>query len=165
MPRRGRGQPPQAASGQTYGERQQRERAQEVQPVPDDQQRFARALQAAQQMESGDGGALRRPSERPDEPITAGLGIGAGPGPEAVPGVETPTRDRDPSVVHFASHLPMLEMLASRPGSSTTMRNLVRRLRSMVPADFDFSETMTQPATDDDVGAALAGGLDPDEVA
>lgn len=163
MPRRRQGQPPQAPRGQTYGERQQRIESQQAQPIPDDRQRFTQALEAAQQMGgSGGGGALRRPSDRPDEPITAGLSSGPGPGPEAVQQPQT-GRERDPTVVNFASHLPMLEMLASRPGSSVTLRNLVRRLRSMVPADFDFSEAMQQEARVDP--DEPSGGLDPDEVA
>src|SRR5205823_1455053 len=33
----------------------------------------------------GGAGDLHRPTERPDEPVTAGAPIGAGPGPEAIP--------------------------------------------------------------------------------
>lgn len=48
-------------------------------PSPED--RYQRALTAAQQMQ-GQFGMLTRPSDRPDEPITAGLAVGPGPGPE-----------------------------------------------------------------------------------
>ena len=49
--------------------------------APDD--RFARAMAAAQQLQ-GTTGALRQPTMRPNEPITAGLLTGPGPGPEAL---------------------------------------------------------------------------------
>lgn len=44
--------------------------------------RMARALMAAQSMRSGPG--LYAPTQRPSEPITTGLAMGAGAGPEAL---------------------------------------------------------------------------------
>lgn len=70
---------------------------------------------------------LDAPSERPGEPVTAGLPVGPGPGPEALGmgGVE-PERDR------LASYLPTLELLASQPGSSAALRQMVRMIRGAV---------------------------------
>lgn len=58
--------------------------AQQQQPeVASPDERFARALAAAQQLQ-GTTGALRQPTMRPNEPLTAGLTTGPGPGPEAL---------------------------------------------------------------------------------
>lgn len=62
-------------TGQTYGEatrQRQSQRAMRPGPSPTDEV---------------DLGPLTRPTEAPDEPITAGLPVGPGPGPEAVPAV------------------------------------------------------------------------------
>jgi hypothetical protein len=59
-------------TGQTYGTRAQQERAQDVVPTgppPTDVVPFG------------------APSQRPTEPVTAGLPMGAGPGPEAIQSV------------------------------------------------------------------------------
>ncbi len=50
-------------------------------PSPDDQ--YRQALAAAQQMQGGPG-LLGQPTNRPTEPVTAGLPRGPGPGPEAL---------------------------------------------------------------------------------
>lgn len=62
-------QPIKAASGQGYGERKAQEDAQKQIPLP------------------GSLGDFHRPTERPDEPLTAGMAGGAGPGPEALTAV------------------------------------------------------------------------------
>ncbi len=59
-------------TGQTYGQRAQQERAQQMVPTG---------------ASPTDIVPLGAPSERPSEPVTAGLPMGAGPGPEAVTGV------------------------------------------------------------------------------
>lgn len=64
-------QPAKAAPNQQYGERKRQMDAQRSMPLPG-QRPFA------------------RPSERPDEPITAGLPVGAGPGPEALAPIVAP---------------------------------------------------------------------------
>lgn len=81
-------QPVRAASGQQYGKRQQQEQAQRAIPLP--QQQVPRldlnaVLQSAQNAPAP-AGLLAGPSDSPDEPVTAGLPFGAGPGPEALGG-------------------------------------------------------------------------------
>ena len=71
---------------------------------------------------------LDAPSARPNEPITAGLPVGGGPGPEAVGLLAANT---DTGAKDLAQYLPMLEFMASRPGASAQTRNFVRRLRAM----------------------------------
>jgi len=73
-------------TGQTYGEGAAQERAQQMVPpgAPPTAVQGQQAGVAAGRRgpRPGDGGALTRPSERPDEPITAGADFG--PGPNAI---------------------------------------------------------------------------------
>lgn len=78
-------QAPAVPTGLPYGEAQASEQAQQQAPVAGDP--FAGILAAAQQAEFQPVG-LNAPTERPDEPITAGLSRGPGPGPEALGGVK-----------------------------------------------------------------------------
>lgn len=66
-------QPVRAQTGQTYGDRQAQEQAQQQVPLPD----FAATLQSLP--------ALTAPTSRPAEPLTAGLPFGPGPGPRPQP--------------------------------------------------------------------------------
>lgn len=86
------------------------------------------ALAAAGAAEGAPGGLLTGPSRRPNEPLTAGLPTGEGPGPEALAATQA-----DPDLVAMAPLLPMLELLASGPTGTVQTRNLVRRLRAVVP--------------------------------
>ena len=68
--------PIQTAKGQTYGEAQRQTEAQRAMPIaaaPTDQAAMV------QRPIPGTLGALSRPTERPDEPITAGADFGSGP--------------------------------------------------------------------------------------
>lgn len=76
-------QPVQAPTGLPYGQNQALEQAQAAAPLPQAQDPFEGALQAAQQMEFSPV-PLNAPSSRPFEPVTSGLVSGAGPGPEAL---------------------------------------------------------------------------------
>lgn len=64
-----------AAAGQTYGERGVQEAAQQAIPLP------APVV------------PLSAPTQRPNEPVTAGLPIGPGPGPEALAPMGAPPAD------------------------------------------------------------------------
>ena len=83
-------QPAQAVKNQTYGERGKQLEAQKVVPLPTAQARPVGPItQQAQQTQQLGMGAppsipLNAPTGRPNEPITAGLPTGAGPGPEAL---------------------------------------------------------------------------------
>lgn len=92
-------QPTRTPTGGTYGSGVAAERAQRAAPLPQAQppnaaggqpvmapnprDRFAEALQAAKDMPFEDVPISAR-SERPMEPVTAGLPIGPGPGPEVL---------------------------------------------------------------------------------
>ena len=72
---------------------------------------------------------LGAPSERPDEPITAGAPVGPGPGPEVLglPSSDIPLKDAQ----KLAKFLPMIERQASHPQAGEQMRVLARYLRSV----------------------------------
>jgi len=72
---------------------------------------------------------LYAPSERSDEPITAGIAMGEGPGPEAL-GMNQPSVDTDADRQRMLSYLPALETIAQSPSSSQSFRNYVRLLRA-----------------------------------
>ncbi len=121
MPRKGRGgkrtgtpgtsypnrtdlaQPKTAAPGQEYGQAAAQLRAQTVAPlpkqapVPTSGQAAPPAVPApaggAPTTPPGGLGGLADPSARPNEPLTAGLASGPGPGPEALGGVVAPPED------------------------------------------------------------------------
>jgi len=67
-------------------------------------------------------------SQRPDEPITTGIPMGAGAGPEVL-GINNnldTQEDRD----RMISYLPALEVMAASHNSSQAFRNYVRMLRA-----------------------------------
>lgn len=72
-------QPIRVASGQEYGARQAQVAAQKAVPLP------APPVPASPPAPApGSFGAFNRPTEFPDEPLTAGLPVGPGAGPEAI---------------------------------------------------------------------------------
>jgi hypothetical protein len=81
---------------------------------------------------AGSLGAFNRPSDRPEEPITAGLSTGPGPGPDAL-GLGPQGKPEDVDMRDMAIYLPTLEMLASQPGASMATKTFVRRLRGQLP--------------------------------
>jgi hypothetical protein len=62
---------------------------------------FSEALQQAEMLR-GRAGLFRAPSARPDEPLTAGLPVGPGPGPEALMGSQG---SRQLNFLHMLSRL------------------------------------------------------------
>ena len=71
---------------------------------------------------------LYAPTERPNEPITTGIPMGDGAGPEVL-GINNnldTQEDRD----RMLSYLPALEVVAASPTSSQAFRNYVRQLRA-----------------------------------
>ena len=86
-----RAKKPQVAPGETYGKGQELEQLAASAPAAGPSQMDPAMLQelanaGARQMDPGPpGGLLPQPSARPNEPITAGMPMGAGPGPEAIP--------------------------------------------------------------------------------
>lgn len=65
------------------------------------------------------------PSERPDEPVTAGSPLGPGPGPEPM---DIPGQDAK----RLAKYLPAIMEQASRPDSGEQIKLLAQYLRGVV---------------------------------
>jgi hypothetical protein len=95
-------QPIEAVEGQGYGQGVQQTQMQRSMPTPDNTAVSAPAARTAPAAPTaggastfedliaaaqgvGPGGLLREPSQRPQEPVTAGLPIGPGPGPDVLP--------------------------------------------------------------------------------
>ena len=72
--------------------------------------------------------SITAPTERPEEPVTTGITMGPGAGPEALtlPGAGDTSEDMQ----RLISYLPALEVAASSPNSSQAFRNYVRVLRA-----------------------------------
>jgi len=154
-------QAPQSYTGGEYGSRKASLEAQQAAPLPDRSTEamlsaagggdsppaaagadpLSQFVAAAQQVQPpGEGGLLGGPSTRPDEPLTAGLSTGPGPGPEVLPLL--PDQGPDPSVILWARMLPALGVLASRPDSSPQVRQFYRRIRSQLPPEY-YDRTAT----------------------
>lgn len=71
---------------------------------------------------------LFAPTQRPDEPITTGVPIGPGAGPEVL-GINN-NLDTQEDKDRMISYLPALEVVAASPNSSQAFRNYVRMLRA-----------------------------------
>lgn len=70
---------------------------------------------------------LSAPTQRPDEPVTAGQPLGAGIGPVAA-GIDTRTPNQQ-DAADWEKALPMLEYMANQNGASPTTRAIIRRLK------------------------------------
>jgi hypothetical protein len=68
---------------------------------------------------------------RPDEPVTAGAPMGAGPGMEVL-GLPNNAALMNQDVQNMAKYIPYLESVANQPESSNAVRLLVRYLKSQV---------------------------------
>jgi hypothetical protein len=72
---------------------------------------------------------LGAPTMRPDEPVTAGVPSGPGPGPEAI-GVGMSNRDQSQvDARQIARYLPSLERMANRPGTPPSFVRFVKYVR------------------------------------
>ena len=129
-------QVPKVATGSVpYGQRQKLEEAQRVMPAgaPPSFAPMEQVEEAVRRIPAPPkGGLLAQPSARPDEPLTTGLPIGPGAGPEAIPNL--PQR-LNPDLMAFAPYLPTLELVAAQPGATVQFRNFVRRLRGAMPRE------------------------------
>ena len=82
-------------------------------------------------MKFSDLSPLEAPTSRPDEPITAGISRGPGPGPEALMG--TPEYEMDQNEKQQLLTLyGILNKAASRETSSQSVKELARKVRSML---------------------------------
>jgi hypothetical protein len=72
---------------------------------------------------------INAPTQRPEEPVTAGAPAGPGPGPEAI-GVGQTMRDQSRiDTRQIAQYLPSLEQMANQPGVPTSFVRFVKYIR------------------------------------
>lgn len=72
---------------------------------------------------------LTAPTQRPNEPVTAGVDAGPGPGREIL-GLKSPTETTLQDLSKLAKYMPLMMQYADSPQSSGTMKAFVRYLRS-----------------------------------
>jgi hypothetical protein len=72
---------------------------------------------------------LTAPTRRPDEPVTAGVDAGPGPGSEVL-GLKTPTDVTLEDLTKLSQYMPLMMQYADSPQSSGTMKAFVKYLRS-----------------------------------
>ena len=126
MPRKGKGQKIQAASGQQYGQAKAQEDAQREIPLPAMNQ-----LSAAPRPRPGEQ-TFNRPSERPQQSIMATNDMA----PAVVAG---PDKNQ---MMKALALIPVLEAMASLPDASPHLRNTTRRVKAFIG---DVSELISPP--------------------
>jgi len=72
---------------------------------------------------------LSAPTNRPSEPVTAGVDAGPGPGSEIL-GLKTPVDTQLQDLSVLAKYMPMFEAFADSPESSGTTKAFIKYLRS-----------------------------------
>lgn len=72
---------------------------------------------------------LNAPTRRPDEPVTAGVDAGPGPGREIL-GLKTPVDVTLQDLSKLSKYMPLMMQYADSPQSTGTMKAFVRYLRS-----------------------------------
>ena len=72
---------------------------------------------------------LNAPTRRPDEPVTAGVDAGPGPGREVL-GLKSPVDTQLEDLAKLAKYMPLMMQFADSPQSSGTMKAFVKYLRS-----------------------------------
>lgn len=129
--------PIQTAPGQSYGEAAQQQQAQRAIPTANGPtmapggappQAPASAADAVAQAQGHDGPgdslSLMRPTERPNEPVTHGLPVGPGGGPEVLQGIGAAARN---GAVEQGTLRNLLSNIAQSPGATSAIRDLAAR--------------------------------------
>lgn len=121
MPRKGKGQKTQTATGQQYGQAKMQEESQGVVALPEMEEPQMPTMRPGES-------AFNRPTERPTEAIaTQGM-----PNAQMSPEITIERRMR------IMAALPALESLASEPYANPKLRNAVRKMRAFVGNTEDF---------------------------
>jgi hypothetical protein len=73
------------------------------------------------------------PTQNPNEPVTAGAGMGAGPGMDALGPSPDQTFNKQLQADNqrLVQYLPSLEQMANDPSASNTFRNFIQYLKSI----------------------------------
>lgn len=75
---------------------------------------------------------LDAPTQRPDEPVTAGVDAGAGPGSEILSSPAAVAAQNNDDIARMAALLPVYARIAESPYASNATRNFYRYLRSQL---------------------------------
>lgn len=75
---------------------------------------------------------LTAPTTRPNEPVTAGAAMGAGPGMEALNLPSMVTDQADPDLEMVRRYFPVLEYWANQPDTSQATKDYVQYLRGII---------------------------------
>jgi hypothetical protein len=75
---------------------------------------------------------LMAPTARPNEPVTAGAAMGAGPGNEALTLPSTADNQNDPDLEMVRRYFPVLEYWANQPDTSQATKDYVQYLRGII---------------------------------
>lgn len=75
---------------------------------------------------------LTAPTTRPNEPVTAGAAMGAGPGNEALNLPATASNQNDPDLEMVRRYFPVLEYWANQPDTSQATKDYVQYLRGII---------------------------------
>lgn len=73
--------------------------------------------------------SLYAPTQRPNEPVTTGVDIGAGAGSEAL---NLPTQDNSNFNAAIRSYMPVLAYIAGQPSTSPETRQVIKQLRDQL---------------------------------
>lgn len=119
----GPSQPIRTPSGGAYGERKELDQLQQAAPLSASPGGDVGAPEVVDPTAGLVG--FGEPTQMPDEPVTAGAEVGAGPGLEALGLPSQPDED----MKRLVAYLPVLEHMASQPGASKAARNLVREIK------------------------------------
>ena len=72
---------------------------------------------------------LNAPTQRPSEPVTAGVDAGPGPGREVL-GIKSPVDAQVEDLTMLSKYMPLMAQFADSPDSTGTMKAFVKYLRS-----------------------------------
>lgn len=75
---------------------------------------------------------LNAPTQRPGEPVTAGVDAGPGPGREIL-GLSNPVDSQLQDLSMLAEYMPLMQQYADSQQSTGTMKAFVKYLRSQTP--------------------------------
>ena len=91
---------------------------------------------------------LGQGTARPNEPVSAGLSSGPGPGPSSSPPI--PRMAPNTNAALYAKSLPLLEVLASTSRATPAFRQYVRKLRAATPPGIQAEIANNQAGVDRD---------------
>lgn len=131
MSKRTDGQPIRDPGGLPYGDNQELRSQQAAAPMSG----ASPEAMAAQQ--GGIGGiplanlapSLFDPTDRPDEPLTAGASFGPGPGPEAL---STPSAGNGPTQARLTAYMPVYIQMAESPYTSPEFKAMTNYIRQVL---------------------------------